>query len=261
VIYTVVFSPHGKLLASSDNLGTVILWDVPASKRWVIHESNQLSCAISLAFTSDETTLAAGTTDSVVHLWNVKTREEVATFRPDVGSVRALAFSPDGTILAHGGGKEILSHDRPTQYLKCDVKLWDVSTEKEIASWPGHTRSLTCLSFSPDGKMLASGSKDGTVRLWEVASGKLRRALVAPGGFANCVIFSPDGELLAAGGEGSEGSPEVRVWKVATGAEVTTLQGKRYPVEALAFSTERNVIVAAISDGTVSRYRLPDPDQ
>ena len=73
-------------------------------------------------------------------------------------TVRAVAFSPDGTILATGGYDNIL-------------RLWDVATGRKRAELSGHTGRIESLAFSPDGRAIASGALDG-VRLWDVATGR-----------------------------------------------------------------------------------------
>ena len=88
---------------------------------------------------------------------------EWATLDGHEGWVAAVAFSPDGTILATG------SHDQT-------IKLWDAATGRELATLRGHTGNVYTVAFSPDGSLLASGSLDGTVRLWDMAQVLSRRA-------------------------------------------------------------------------------------
>ena len=73
--------------------------------------------------------------------------------------VSSVAFAPDGKTLATG------SWDRT-------VKLWDVTTGKELATLKGHTDAVSSVAFAPDGKTLATGSVDQTVKLWDVTTGK-----------------------------------------------------------------------------------------
>ena len=118
----------------------------------------------SVSFSPDGTTLASGSYDGTVKLWDVATRTNIATLQGHTSVVWSVSFSPDGATLASG------STDRT-------VKLWDVATRTNIATLQGHTSMVHSVSFSPDGTTLASGSRDNTVKLWDVVE-VLRTTLV-----------------------------------------------------------------------------------
>jgi WD40 repeat protein len=103
------------------------------------------------------------------------------------GPVKALAYSPDGSLLASGGADGV-------------AKLWSVATGQERAALKGHAGEVLGVAFSPDGKTLASASADGTVRLWDTATGREQSVIQAehPGAVA-AVAFSPRGRTLVWG--------------------------------------------------------------
>ena len=160
---------------------------------------------------------------------------------PANNGVDAVAFSPDGKLLATGNGDGY-------------VRLWNPATEQAIgAPLPADPQDgVGSVAFSPDGKLLASAGGDGYVRLWNPAT---RQAIGAPlladsGGGVTAVAFSPDGTLLAtAGGDGT-----VRLWNPATrqpaGAPLraATVRGG---VNAVAFSPDGTLLATAGGDGTV----------
>jgi WD40 repeat protein len=94
------------------------------------------------------------------------------------------------------------------------VKLWDVATAKNIATFKGHLKSVLSVAYTPDSKMLASGSEDETVRFWEVRTGENIATLQA-GNIVGSVAFSPDGRTLAAGNN----NRTLKLWDVPARGE------------------------------------------
>jgi WD40 repeat protein len=109
--------------------------------------------ATAAKFSPDGKILATAFKDGTIKLWDVPSREEIATLRGHVDGVTSLAFSPDGRRLASG------SIDRM-------VKLWDTGTLQEVLTITGFEAALTCLDFSPDGRTLAAASEESPVRLF-----------------------------------------------------------------------------------------------
>jgi WD40 repeat protein len=258
-INSVAFSPDGRTLTWGSNDPGIKLWDVASGRvmRTLRRHSDRVR---SVAFSPDGRTLASGSRDQRIKLWDVASGRELRTLSGEFGDVNSVTFSPDGRMLALG------SEDS-------SIRLWDVVSGREVRtlehvttglppplqqlqdmSHSMHSDRVLSVAFSPNGRTLASGSGDHSVKLWDVASGHELRTLVGPRfdrtDFSRPVAFSPDSRTLASGSE----DHSIKLWDVATGREVRALSRHSDVVSSIAFSPDGRTLASGSADHSVKLW-------
>jgi serine/threonine protein kinase len=195
-------------------------------------------------------------------------------------TIRDIAYSPDGVMVAAGDGANRIQLWREgvngsptpltghTDILNVvafngdgsllasggrdnTVRIWDTRTGQAVSALSGHTAEIRDLAFSPDGQMLASVAGNGTLRLWNMSSGQAISSIQADASRLLAVAFSPEGQTIATGG----GNGIVRLWDPATGTERSNLQGHSEEVRSVAFSPDGQFIVSASTDNSAIIWR------
>ena len=303
-VNSVAFSPDGDTIASGSSDDTIKLWDVASGALKTTLEGHTAPVN-SVAFSPDGDTIASGSNDDTIKLWDVASGALKTTLEGHTAPVNSVAFSPDGDTIASGSDDDT-------------IKLWDVATGALKAILEGHTAQVNSVAFSPDGKTLASGSGeyskayhlaenertdfDGTCILWEVATGTRIKNLTVNMDVVYSVTFSPDGKTLASGGMEYTGSRihnnqddneisdllgylllygdlpvtlekegveyyqewdyiEVRrsiidLWDVASGTLKATLEGYTDEIYSISFSPDGITLVSGSEDRTVQLWDI-----
>jgi COMPASS component SWD3 len=213
-IGAIALSPDQQILASGSYDKTIKIWNLKTGKlictfgnllTWGAHRET-VSC---LAFTPDTQTLISGGFDSsikslisgsfdgTIKFWNLQTRDKPRTFKTSLG-VKVIAISRDGQLLASTNWDGT-------------IRLWDIDTGEVRHTLEGHSFSVSCFTFSPNGRILASaGSYDNTILLWDVGTGQLLHTLSGHVNPVSCLAFSWDGQTLVSGSQGQT----IKVWGV-----------------------------------------------
>ncbi|MGR3936958.1 nSTAND1 domain-containing NTPase [Streptomyces sp. BRA346] len=274
---TVAFSPDSRTLATAGNDGSVKLWDARTHVRLATLTGHSRTVQ-QVAFSPDGRTLASASTDRTVRLWHPRTHKALTTLHVDEFAY-AAAFSPDSRILATTGKDStirlwnVTSH-RPlatlagrsgTTTARVPFADRDASVTVDhgnMLGWstpPGRTRpapirtnrSFTAVTNTRDGRVLAMGSRDGTVRVWNLNTGRRTTALQKGTGAVTQVALTPDGNTLAV----STADGAIRVWNVASQRTTAVLHGAR-SLAALQLRPDGRALAFVNSGGTTRLWHL-----
>jgi WD40 repeat protein len=127
-----------------------------------------------------------------------------------------------------------------------------IGNKHGVATLNGHEASVSCIAFSHDGKKLASGSEDKTIKLWDVRGEKSIATLLGHADTIWCVAFSPEGRLIASGSK----DKTIKLWNVATGKMQATLQGLTEPVWWLSFSPDGKNLAAGCGEDPIKLWEI-----
>ncbi|AFY32991.1 serine/threonine-protein kinase [Calothrix sp. PCC 7507] len=184
-------------------------------------------------------TLASGSDDKTVKIWDLKQRKELHTLRGHTGKVYAVAISPDGQSVVSG------SDDKT-------IKIWDLNTGKERHTLTGHQGLISSVAISPDGQTIVSASYDKTIKTWNLNTGAEIRTSKGHSGEILAVAISPNGEKIVSG----SADKSIKIWHLKTGKEILTIPAHTLDVNALAISPNSQLLVSGSDDKTVKLWNL-----
>jgi WD40 repeat protein len=229
-------SPSGNISNSS---GKFVLAKTLIGHSSKIYNDGSIEGKVSsVAFSPDGKTLASGSHDATIKIWNVSTGELITTLKGHSNSVNSVAFSPDSKIVASG------SHDKT-------VKIWNVS-RAELFTTKRHFNSVNSVVFSPNGKTLASGSSDKTIKIWNVSTGQEITTFKSNSNLFSSVAFNPDGKTLASCG----GDTTIKIWNVSTRQLITTLNAHSSNVNFVKFNPDNKTLASSSFDNTIKIWNV-----
>jgi WD40 repeat protein len=260
-IKSICFSPDGLKLASVGYDASIIISDIEFGDNPRLGDWTKLGCHASqvwcVVFSPDGNLLATCSSHGDIKLWNMTTRQLLATIdhhsisdmhQPD-NEIWSIAFSPDGNYLASG------SEDNT-------IKIWDIKDPTSPSCFRtlrGHERWIWSVAFSPDGNLLASGSGDKKVKLWDVTTGECLQTFDDHKDCVWTVAFSHDSQRLASGSS----DETIKVWDISNPKNAilqANLRADR-PYEGMDITdvefTTKPIAISLISLGAVDRNNIP----
>ncbi len=243
------FSPDGTRLAVASAIG-IWIYDARPGK---VKELNLITGhpydVTAIAFSPDGITLASGSRDASIRLWDARTATHLATLVGHQREITAVAFSPDGNTLATGDGV-VRWRRTEKEGIESEVRVWNKRTGKLITVLKGHTQSIYCVAFSPDGMTIATGSADKTARLWNAHTGQHLATLTGPSKLkshlstVSSIAYSPDGKNIATGCLDNS----LRLWDAQSGELITKIKETNAGIYSLAFSPDGKTIATGSND-------------
>ncbi|MGC5664592.1 helix-turn-helix domain-containing protein [Micromonospora sp. WMMD723] len=261
-IQAVAFSPDRRLLAAGGAEGRVRLWrasdPVPAPLGSVL--TGPTGTVFAVAFSPRDALLAAGGADGRVYRWRLDDPAHPQALPPLAGptsTVYALAFSPDGGTLAAGSADHRVWRWALNNAVPATTAGTGSNASQPLPALTGPDDAVQAVTFSPDGRLLAVGSADSTVRLWDLGNRTHPTRLAPLAGHTGKVLalaFSPNGDLLASG----SGDQTVQMWSVADpqrpAKRGTALPAATSWINALAFSPDGATLATGTSDKRILLY-------
>jgi WD40 repeat protein len=245
---SLAFSPNGELLAAGREDGTVqtIDSDTGRTAEMIGSLNSPVCCA---AFCDRGTLLTIGRHGggcawNLVSTWKLdRTLGSAQSSSPIVDRVTSLDFSPDGRILASGGGVPSRGGE---------IKLWDFHDGSQLRSFDQvHTDTVTCVRFSPDGSRLASASTDRFVRVTDRVAGKIILTLEGHQHHVLGVAWRANSHTLASAGADNT----LRFWNADTGERKAVVSGFDKEVTSVCFLGDSELAAATSGDGMVRAYQ------
>ena len=242
-VTSVSLSHNGKTITSGGSDG-IKIWDPEIGKE-LQTLTEHTSWVTSISFSPDGKKIASGSDDKSIKIWDTETGKELQTLTGHTEEITSVSFSPDGKkLLSASGDPSGTDKNKNANHLK----IWDLSTGKELAILNKQKGSVYAATFSPDGKKIASGgSDDYSIIIWDTETGKKLQTLKGHTIFVTSVSFSPDGKKIASGSWDNS----IKIWDAETGKELQTLKGHTSFINNISFSPDGKKIASGSNDKVI----------
>jgi WD40 repeat protein len=253
-INSVAFSPSGQRIVTGSDDKTAKVWDAVSRKVLFTFEVHTAAVQF-VAFSPDGQRIATASLDGTAKVFEAAGGRELATLKGHGRFVFSVAFSPDGRRIVTGSRDQM-------------AKIWEAVSGEVLFTLQGHSDDVTSVAFSPDSRRIATASVDQTVKIWDATGGEdprvpkatnpwtgapIRtdasggpRTLISHTAQISSVAYSADSRRIVTGSF----DHNAKVWEIASGKVLLTLEGHRDVITSVAFSPDSQRIATGSEDGT-----------
>ena len=185
--------------------------------------------------------------------WDLRDRKRVRTFKGPSPGAWGASSSPDGHFAIFRFVEIPENPKTKNELVGSPLRLWDLKDEREILAFDGHTQGVSACVYSPDGRRILTGHKDGLLVLWDAQTAKEVRQNKGHADEVQCLAFVPDGRRALSGGK----DKTIRLWDTDTSKEIQKFEGHKGAVQGLAVSPKGDRFLSLSTDNTMRLWQLP----
>ena len=249
-VYTLAWAPEGVRIASGGDGAHVYVWNAATGQTFAIYKGHTRVWPniFALAWSPDGTHIASACSsasfDKTIHIWDVATEQTLQKYAARYGllpsfAILSLAWSPDGTRIA------------ATVFGDKAIRIWNVATGHQIASFPSPAGPASHIVWSHDGTCLASAHSNRIAQVWNAVTGENIAHYRGHTDGVRSIAWSPDDTRLAT----ASNDKTVQLWNAATGSHIYTYKGHSDWATSVSWSPDGTRIASASNDKTVQIWQ------
>ena len=236
-VFYLFLTASDKYLVSGARDCTVRVWDFQSKAQ--VAEFNYGNSVFGISVTNDCKEIVATGFAETIKVFNLESKQELATYSPKIGPLQCLVLTPDNKFMVFGSRSGVL-------------KVWTYLDKTEYCTLVGHENSLRNLSCTSDSAFVISSSLDKTIRIFSIRGKSQELKLEGCGGWIYGQFLSRDGQYLLSGST----DKILRLWKIGDRPRVSTIRGHTQAVSSVTISRNGKYIATACADKIVRKWEL-----
>jgi WD40 repeat protein len=240
----ITLSPDGQKIVSESGM-----WDIDAGKletQW----TEYMGFFESVCWNRDGGRVMSGCSDGTAREWDVASGKIVRVIETGMKAVSAVIFSPDSTMFATSGARARAYQKEEEQ--EEFLKIWDAKTGELVTNLKGHTSTVYCLAWTPDGETLISGSFDHSIRMWTTTTWQQIAVLTGHTNIVHGIAVSPNGRILAS----ASWDKTAQLWNLENGQPIGSPLQHANGVDCVSFSTDGKLLATGCWDNNAYSWDI-----